>query len=312
MMSKKFGVDISVWQKRIDFEKLKAEGVEFVIARAMYGNAKDTEFENNYYKAQMSKMPFGCYQWGRASNPAQAREEAQILYENCLKGKKFEYPIYYDVEDSILMNLGVQELTEVIKAWAEYLEDRGYFVGVYMNQSAFNNEVNGEELQKLYSQWRAYWTTENNKPNCDMWQFGGETNLIKSNMLAGYICDQDYAYIDFESIIRQKGLNGFGAELSRKVMKSNDEIAQEVREGKWGNGEARRQALLIEGYNYFAIQQIVTRLVNENKEQYYTIQKGDTLSSIAQKFNTTVSQLSNWNNIKNINLIIAGKTIRVK
>ena len=312
MMSKKFGVDISVWQKRIDFEKLKAEGVEFVIARAMYGNAKDTEFDNNYYKAQMSKMPFGCYQWGRASNPAQAREEAQILYENCLKGKKFEYPIYYDVEDSILMNLGVQELTEVIKAWAEYLEDRGYFVGVYMNQSAFNNEVNGEELQKLYSQWRAYWTTENNKPNCDMWQFGGETNLIKSNMLAGYICDQDYAYIDFESIIRQKGLNGFGAELSRKVMKSNDEIAQEVREGKWGNGEARRQALLIEGYNYFAIQQIVTRLVNENKEQYYTIQKGDTLSSIAQKFNTTVSQLSNWNNIKNINLIIAGKTIRVK
>ena len=312
MMSKKFGVDISVWQKRIDFEKLKAEGVEFVIARAMYGNAKDTEFENNYFKAQNSKMPFGCYQWGRASNPAQAREEAQILYENCLKGKKFEYPIYYDVEDSILMNLGVQELTEVIKAWAEYLEDRGYFVGVYMNQSAFNNEVNGEELQKLYSQWRAYWTTEENKPNCDMWQFGGETNLIKSNMLAGYICDQDYAYIDFESIIRQKGLNGFGAELSRKVMKSNEEIAREVREGKWGNGEARRQALLIEGYNYFAIQQIVTRLVNENKEQYYTIQKGDTLSSIAKKFNTTVSQLSNWNNIKNINLIIAGKTIRVK
>ena len=278
----------------------------------MYGNAKDTEFENNYFKAQNSKMPFGCYQWGRASNPAQAREEAQILYENCLKGKKFEYPIYYDVEDSILMNLGVQELTEVIKAWAEYLEDRGYFVGVYMNQSAFNNEVNGEELQKLYSQWRAYWTTENNKPNCDMWQFGGETNLIKSNMVAGYICDQDYAYIDFESIIRQKGLNGFGAELSRKVMKSNEEIANEIREGKWGNGEARRQALLIEGYNYFAIQQIVTRLVNENKEQYYTIQKGDTLSSIAQKFNTTVSQLSNWNNIKNINLIIAGKTIRVK
>ena len=312
MMSKKFGVDISGWQKRIDFEKLKTEGVEFVIARAMYGNAKDTEFENNYYKAQMSKMPFGCYQWGRASNPAQAREEAQILYENCLKGKKFEYPIYYDVEDSILMNLGVQELTEVIKAWAEYLEDRGYFVGVYMNQSAFNNEVNGEELQKLYSQWRAYWTTENNKPNCDMWQFGGETNLIKSNMVAGYICDQDYAYIDFESIIRQKGLNGFGAELSRKVMKSNEEIAREVREGKWGNGEARRQALLIEGYNYFAIQQIVNKLVNENKEQYYTIQKGDTLSSIARKFNTTESQLSNWNNIKNINLIIAGKTIRVK
>ena len=311
-MNKKFGVDISVWQKRINFETLKSEGVEFVIARAMYGNAKDTEFESNYFKAQSSKMAFGCYQWGRASNPAQAREEAQILYEECLKGKKFEYPIYYDVEDSIMMKLGVQELTEVIKAWAEYLEDRGYFVGVYMNQSAFNNEVNGEELKKLYSQWRAYWTTENNKPECDLWQFGGETNLIRSNVIAGYICDQDYAYIDFENIIRQKGLNGYGAELTRKVLKTNEEIAEEVRAGKWGNGEARRQALLLEGYNFFAIQKIVTKLVNENKDQYYTIQKGDTLSEIAKKFNTTTSQLSNWNNIKNINIIIAGKTIRVK
>lgn len=311
-MNKKFGVDISVWQKRIDFERLKSEGVEFVIARAMYGNAKDTEFESNYSKAKMSRVPIGCYQWGRASNPAQAREEAQILYEECLKGKQFEYPIYYDVEDSLLMKLGVQELTEVIKAWAEYLEDRGYFVGIYMNQSAFENEVNGKELQNLYSQWRAYWTTENNKPDCDMWQFGGETNLIRSNMIAGFLCDMDYAYKDFESIIIQKGLNGYCGTVTRKIIKSNEEIAKEVREGKWGNGEARRQALLLEGYNFYAIQNIVTRLVNENKEQYYIIQKGDTLSSIAQKFNTTISQLSSWNNIKNINLIIAGKTIRVK
>lgn len=311
-MNKKFGVDISVWQKRIDFERLKSEGVEFVIARAMYGNAKDTEFESNYSKAKMSSIPIGCYQWGRASNPAQAREEAQILYEECLKGKQFEYPIYYDVEDSILMKLSVQELTEVIKAWSEYLENRGYFVGVYMNQSAFENEVNGKEIEKLYSQWRAYWTTENNKPNCDIWQFGGETNLIRSNIIAGFLCDMDYAYVDFESIIIQRRLNGFGNYKLENIKKSNEEIAQEVIDGKWGNGETRRQALLLEGYNFFAIQKIVNEKVNQAKEKYYTIQKGDTLSGIAQKFNTTVSQLSSWNNIKNINLTIAGKTIRVK
>lgn len=310
-MKKKFGIDISVWQKRINFEQVKKEGVEFVIARAMYGNAKDTEFEANYFKCKNAGLPIGVYQWGRASNPAQAREEAQILYEECLKGKQFEYPIFYDVEDSILINLGVQELTEVIKAWAEYLEDRGYFVGIYMNQSCFNNEVNGQELAKLYSQWRAYWTTENNKPNCDLWQFGGETNLIRSNIIAGYICDQDYAYTDFESIIKQKGLNGFGAEVTRRVIKSNEEIAQEVIDGKWGNGETRRHALILDGYNFYAIQKIVNELVNQTKEKYYTIQKGDTLSGIAQKFGTTINQLSSWNNIKNINLIIAGKTIRV-
>ena len=309
---KKFGVDISVWQKRIDFEKLKSEGVEFVISRAMYGNAKDTEFESNYSKAKNSKIVFGCYQWGRASNPAQAREEAQILYEECLKGKQLEYPVFYDVEDSILINLSKEELTEVIKAWAEYLEDRGYFVGIYLSQYAFNNEVKSEELKQLYSQWRAYWTTENNKPDCDIWQFGGETNLIRNNMIAGFICDQNYAYTDFENVIKQKGLNGFYADVTKKVIKSNEEIAKEVIDGKWGNGEARKQALIIEGYNFYAIQEIVNSLVNKETYRYYKIQKGDTLSKIAKKFNTTISQLSSWNNIKNINIIIEGKTIRVK
>lgn len=309
---KRLGIDISVWQRGISFEKLKNEGVEFAILRAMYANGKDTEFENFYYRAKGVGIKVGAYQWGRAVNPAQAREEAQILYENCLKGKKFEYPIYYDVEDLLMINLSVSQLTEVIKAWAEYLEDRGYYVGVYLNQSAFKNEVNGAELERLYSQWRAYWTTENNKPeNIDMWQFGGETNLIRTNKLAGYVVDQDYSYKDFESIIKQKGLNGF-TETTTQIKKSNNEIAKEVIDGKWGNGEVRKQALLLEGYNFYEIQKIVNQLVNENKEKYYTIKKGDTLSSIAIKYDTTIEKLSYWNNIKNTNFIIAGKTIRVK
>lgn len=178
-MSKKFGIDISVWQRGINFSKAKQEGVEFVVMRGMYGNCKDTEFENNYFKAKQENLCVGVYQWGRAVNPAQAREEAMLLYEHCLRGKQFEFPIFYDVEDSLLMNLGVEQLTEVIKVWAETLENLGYFVGVYMNQSAFNNEVNGKELSNLYTQWRAYWTNENNKPDCDLWQFRWRNKCYK-------------------------------------------------------------------------------------------------------------------------------------
>ena len=42
-----------------------------------------------------------------------------------------------------------------------------------------------------------------------MWQFGGSTNLIRSNKIAGYVVDQDYAYKDYPSIVKKKGLNGF-------------------------------------------------------------------------------------------------------
>lgn len=298
----------------MDLNKAKSEGVNFAIIRGMYGNAKDTSFENNYIKAKNSGLGIGVYQWGRASNVAQAREEAQLLIEHCLKGKQFEYPIYYDVEDSILINLGVNELTEVIKAWCETLENAGYFAGIYINQSAFNNEVNGKELAELYTQWRAYWTTEANKPDCQMWQFGGETNLIRSNTIAGLICDQDYAFEDFPNIIKNAGLNGFNKGTVTTAKKSIDELAKEVIDGKWANREDRKTSLTNAGYDYNKVQARVNEILKQsnNNYEYYTIQKGDILSRIAQKYNTTVNQLVSWNNIKNANLIYAGQKIRVK
>ena len=311
---RKFGIDISVWQRGMDLSRAKKEGVEFVILRGMYGNAKDTEFERNYNNAKANGLGVGVYQWGRASNVAQAREEAQILIDACLKGKQFEYPIYYDVEDSILINLSVNDLTEVIKAWAETLENAGYYVGIYINQYAFDNEVKGSELKKLYTQWRAKWTTEKNKPDAQMWQFGGETNYIRSNKIAGMVCDQDYGYEDFPTIIKNAGLNGFGKTTNVVKKKSVSELAKEVIDGKWGNGEARKVALTNAGYDYNAVQKEVNKILNSGTSSvaYYEVKAGDTLSSIAKKYGTTVNQLVSWNNIKNANLIYVSQKIRVK
>ena len=311
---RKFGIDISVWQRGMDLSRAKKEGVEFVILRGMYGNAKDTEFERNYNNAKANGLGVGVYQWGRASNVAQAREEAQILIDACLKGKQFEYPIYYDVEDSILINLSVNDLTEVIKAWAETLENAGYYVGIYINQYAFDNEVKGSELKKLYTQWRAKWTTEKNKPDAQMWQFGGETNYIRSNKIAGMVCDQDYGYEDFPTIIKNAGLNGFGKTTNVVKKKSVSELAKEVIDGKWGNGEARKVALTNAGYDYNAVQKEVNKILNSGTSSvaYYEVKAGDTLSYIAKKYGTTVNQLVSWNNIKNANLIYVSQKIRVK
>lgn len=190
-----FGIDISVWQKNIDLNKAKSEGVKFAIIRAMYGNAKDTAFETLYNRAKSTGLGVGAYQWGRAVNVAQAKEEAELLIEHCLKNKQFDYPIYYDVEDKLILNKSIDEATDIIKAWCDTMESHGYYVGVYMNQSCFNNEVNESELAKRYTQWRALWSKENKKPDAQMWQFGGETNLIRSNKVADIVCDQDYCYV---------------------------------------------------------------------------------------------------------------------
>ena len=97
--------------------------------------------------------------------------------------------------------------------------------------------------------------------------------------------------------------------------KSNEEIADEVIAGKWGNGNTRKQKLTAAGYDYNTIQNLVNKKLGAksgSSKQYYTIQSGDTLSGIAAKYRTSVSQLQSWNGIKNANLIYAGKKIRVK
>ena len=98
--------------------------------------------------------------------------------------------------------------------------------------------------------------------------------------------------------------------------KSNDTIAQEVIDGKWGNGAARKSALTKAGYNYDAIQKIVNQKLAPKKPasavQYYTVKKGDTLSAIAKKYGTTYQNLAKMNGIANPNKIYVGQKIRVK
>ena len=211
-----FGIDISVWQRDMDMAKAKAEGVKFAIIRGMYGNAKDTHFESNYKKVKAAGLGCGAYQWGRAKNKAQAKEEAELFIQTCLVGKQFDYPIYYDVEDSIMFSLSKAELTAVIETWCNTMEKAGYFAGIYMSASAMERETDKAKLIKRYSSWIAAWCRAADKPACQMWQFGGETNLIRSNRIAGMVCDQDYAFSDFPKRIKDKGLNGYGkAEESR-------------------------------------------------------------------------------------------------
>ena len=98
--------------------------------------------------------------------------------------------------------------------------------------------------------------------------------------------------------------------------KTVDELAQEVLEGKWGNGTERKERLTSAGYDYSAVQAKVNALVKkqESTPVYYTVKSGDTLSGIAMKYGTTVSAIQKLNPtlIKNVNLILTGWKIRVK
>lgn len=334
---KKFGIDLSHHNAGINFDTLKNNGVEFAILRAGYtgyGNgvskAKDNQFENFYNQCKNKGIGVGAYWFTCANTYQKGVDEANWMYDNCLKGKQFDYPIYIDVEDDTggkkwLRNAGKEAITNGICGFCERLEQLGYYVGIYANQDWFNNWINQKRVVN-YDKWLAYWTKT--KPQTSladrMWQFGGETNYVRSPKLAGQTVDQDYCYYDYPSVIKNAGLNGYSqtpstpskpSTPSQPSKKSNEEIAKEVIDGKWGNGEDRKKRLKEAGYNYDTIQAIVNKKLGINKEptkQYYTIQKGDNLTKISRQYGTTVNQLVAWNGIKNKNLIYPGQKIRVK
>lgn len=272
----KFGIDLSRHNEGINFQELKNEGVEFAILRAGYtgygdgvSKAKDDQFEHFYSECKNKGIGVGAYWFSIAKTYDEGVAEANFMYENCLKGKQFDYPIYTDVEDDTggrewLRKAGKDAITDGICGFCNRLEELGFYVGIYANRDWFNNWIDLDRVKK-FDKWLATWSSV--KPNTyladDMWQFGGESNYIRSPYLAGQIVDQDYCYYDYPNVIINGGFNGYGTPQPTPF-KSNEEIAQEVLAGLWGNGEERKQRLTQAGYNYQAIQDIVNSIVYGN------------------------------------------------
>lgn len=328
------GIDISAWQgANVDFNKLKADGIEFVILRAGFGtlaSQKDSQFENNYKKAKAAGMPIGAYWYSYAYSVDDAKKEA-AAFQEVLKGKQFEYPVYYDVEDPTQTGLGKSTLTNMILEFGKSMEAAKYWVGFYSNLNWIRNYLDYSIL-KRFAFWLAQWA---DKPTFDgafgMWQYSskGTTSGTPGNT------DMDICYVDYPASIKAGGLNGFTktVEASKPaqpkpttpVKKSNDAIADEVIKGLWGNGSDRVNKLTAAGYDAKAIQSIVdAKLAPAAKpapapapkpstpaETVYVVKAGDTLSSIASKYGTTYQKLAEYNGIANPNIISVGQKIKI-
>lgn len=209
---KKFGIDVSKWQGNFDFDLAKSQGVQFAILRGAYSCGKDSKFDQYYAACKLVDLPIGVYQYSMARTVAEALAEAKFLYDNVLRGRQFEFPIYLDIEDSTQLSLSRDLLTDIAIAWGDWLEKKGYFVGIYAGKYTFRDHMDDARL-KRFSHWIPQWAEEctyEDKSVLGMWQFGGETNKLRSNVVAGVVCDQNYAYVDFEGIIKAYKLNGYG------------------------------------------------------------------------------------------------------
>lgn len=262
-----FGIDISKWQAGYPYDKASSEGVKFAILRAGFAQTKDGSFETHYANAKRLGWGVGAYWYMYAKSVSAAQAEARAFLK-AIAGKQFDYPVYLDIEDPSIRGLGRNTLNAMVKAFGEIIEAAGYYFGVYTNVDWYRNVISGSELNKKYDWWIASWSK--NKPsgiNAGLWQFGGSTNVIRSNKVAGVVTDQNYAYKDYPSIIKEAGLNGYGGgSVTPTPGKTIEQLAQEVIQGVWGNGQDRKNALTNAGYDYSAVQARVNEILGTSSK----------------------------------------------
>ncbi len=207
MMSRK-GYDISVWQNGLDINKITKDN--FAIIRAGYSTSKDECFDKFYKKLKANRVPVGAYWYSYAKTVDEAKQEARKCIE-VLKGKQFELPIYFDVEEKEVLNKGKTTVSNIVKAFCNELEKAKYFVGIYMSRSAILSYLT-DEVQKRYALWVADWTgsCKYTKNPVGMWQSG-------IGKLDNMDIDLDVMYIDYPSIIKGGGFNGFTNKADKMV-----------------------------------------------------------------------------------------------
>lgn len=206
------GIDVSKWQGNIDWNRVKASGVDFAILRAGYGSVssqKDPTFEDNYQNAKAAGIPVGAYHYSYAKDIAGAKREAQTFLE-WIKGKQFEYPVVFDIEESATYNLGRNTVSEIIKTFCSIVEAAGYYVSVYTNKNWLDHVVS-DEVKSKYDTWLAQWTsTPSYVGPYGMWQY---TSSGTVDGISGRV-DMDIAYKNYPEIIKRKQLNGWsGADV---------------------------------------------------------------------------------------------------
>lgn len=202
------GIDVSHWQGSVDFTKVKAAGYSFVILNAGYGkfdNQKDERFEENYKKAKAAGLGVGAYWYSYALGAQDATTEAECFLR-AIKGKQFDYPVAFDIEDRTQSSLSSATIGQICTAFCDKVASAGYYVSLYSYTSFLENKV-PTAVRSKYDIWVANFDVQ--KPSYSgaygMWQY---TSTARVPGVTGN-CDCNYAYKDYPAIIKAKGLNGY-------------------------------------------------------------------------------------------------------
>ena len=193
------GIDVSYHNGTIDWKRVKQSEVEYAIIRCGYGtndkSQDDKKWEENVKGCTDNNIPYGVYLYSYADTVEKASSEADHAIR-LLQGKKFKYPVYYDLEeDAIRKKLSKTEIANIAKTFCNKLSAKGYTVGIYANKDWFTNYLT-DSCFNNWTKWVAQYNTVcNYKGKYDMWQCSSSGSIPG---ISGRV-DLNYSYSPFEN-----------------------------------------------------------------------------------------------------------------
>ncbi|MGG3642049.1 GH25 family lysozyme [Bacillus gobiensis] len=321
------GIDVSHWQGNIDWKRVAADGISYAFLKATEStNYIDDTFYKNADGARAAGIKAGAYHFARFGSKEEAIAEAKHFL-NAVKKTILSYPLVLDLEVN-QKKVSKGALTDAAVVFLEAIENAGYFAMLYTGKSFLESALDESKL-KQYAKWIARYNRELGRA-ADIWQYSseGKVNGIRGNV------DMNLCYHDgLRAMAGGEGFKQDSVQPSKQTNKPTQEkqssapkqTVYTVERGDNLSKIAKRFKTSVEALQrlnniknkdlIFLGQKLkVSGSVSKPsvKKEYYTIKSGDNLSKIAKKYSITVKQLQVWNNIKNPNLIIAGKKIRVK
>lgn len=255
------GIDVSGWQGTIDFKTVKDSGVDFVIVKSGYSKSTVDTWETNFANAKNSGLKVGAYWFSYALSIEEGIAEAKAFIK-ALSGKQLDFPVYLDLEEKAQFDLGKGFCTQLVEAFCGELEKAGYYAGVYCSTYWYTNFVE-ESVREKRPAWIADYRGEcYYKGTYGIWQY--DAAAVPG---VQFDCDRDWGYVDYSEYIISHGLNGYSnTEIPPEFTKTIDQLAQEVINGLWGNGEERKQRLTEAGYDYYQVQKRVNEILYQPKK----------------------------------------------
>ena len=194
------GIDLSNHNGVIDWEKVKAAGIDFAIIRVGYGSdiesQDDVQAVRNMQECERLGIPYGVYLYSYALKVENAVSEAKHALR-MIEGFNPVLGIWFDMEDADGYKAGKglnvynerELITEMCKTFCNLIAKAGYKTGIYANKNYFDNVIIAEQVAD-YDKWLAHWGIDEPSMPCLFWQYTSDGSVDGIN---GRV-DMDYYY----------------------------------------------------------------------------------------------------------------------